>query len=382
MPNQSYFTGKQAEEWLRDQIKHQIYTIPQSLEEVVVAVETYLPERLASAKIYLENIFKDSDLWFERIGTRQDLQISAGLKEEFKRSILDHVLATDHLLNLKNVRGEDVIVAVDVTLNGIEVESKLQKIRGQGARDSNINRNFPKIREYLGIDKHCILHLNGDREKLPNLELLLRQLYNFANSSAKTRAIDLSNVPEQERYDWTLPPKLSAQEMWNRFSGKPANPQFIGPKQSVAAAVAALQAGYSSQIVRSMIECDPSYRQAARSGDESSNKYAEVIIKRAEEALIQPIRYLLSSLGTRQEDGSRLWETENYQVSGKGKDLQVLRRSTLECILSVRDDSISNEMTHKELNIFTKSARFVQQKFAERSKQKENPKDKSNEIER
>jgi hypothetical protein len=104
-------------------------------------------------------------------------------------------------------------------------------------------------------------------------------------------------------------------------------------------------------------------------------------IKR-EERLVLPINYLLENLGKLQGDGSRLWETERYQVSGDSRYLQVIRKSTSECILSVNSGVISNELTQRDIKIFNEGAKFLQQKIIERSHLHGSTKAKSPEMER
>jgi hypothetical protein len=372
-------TGNQVENWVKEQTKDQIFDLPATIERIVRVLDKHLNIHFSNAKVFLEQDFIDSEQWIATIKSGGQLRINEPTKSNFKAAILDLSLATDLLIRLNNKEGQPVVISIDVTTNPLEEREKLLKIRGQTTKAHNPHREFPRARSELGIDKHCILLLNCEKNKLPSREYLLNQLDAFANSNSQTRAINLTQVPEAELYDWSQPRRMGSQEMWQTFS-KPSISGLSGSENSLNAASKALLSGYSRRAVESMLAHDPQYKQLQIHGRSKAEEYLEVIVNRAEKSLLEPIRFLLNRHGKLQGDGSRYLATKEYKISGKGEDLQVIRIRTSECILSVSSGEISNQLNHKDIQNFQDAAKFVRQKIAESQTQKGNNKKKSRGI--
>jgi hypothetical protein len=154
-------TGHQAEDWFRELLKDQTFQLPISVEKLVIALENNLEEHFTRAKDFIARQFLDSDDWISAIRTGEALRISPSVREAYKKSLLDHVLATDLVVKLKNQYGENVVIAVDVTTNPDDEQAKLLKIRGRSNQVNNHFRNFPNVRKQVGIDKHCVIVLIG-----------------------------------------------------------------------------------------------------------------------------------------------------------------------------------------------------------------------------
>jgi hypothetical protein len=359
---EQYLTGLQLENWVREQTKEQKIKLPTPLEKLVITLEKKLPLHFTSAKGFFYQEFPYSDQWIASIKSGERLNIPEPTKEAFKAFILDRALATDTLLQIKNQSGEMVTIAVDVTGSPEQEREKLLKIRGQSSRGSTIFQGFPSARSELGIDKHCVILLNSNRDLLPSQEYLLNELYNFANSNTITRAINLTNVPELQRFDWSRPRKMSPQEMWQTFA-RPTSQSQVDIQVRLDAGVKALAAGYKKRAVIDMLQCAPVIQKLNSAQQERVFQYYESLANQAEAKLIEPIFFLLEKKGTSQPDGQKLIQTEQFTITGKGNDLQILRKEKKGniCILSVRNSEISNDLTAQELKLFIDAAKAVKQ---------------------
>jgi len=111
---------------------------------------------------------------------------------------------------------------VDVTTNPNLEGEKLDTIRGKkdpsDPPNFNRNKNLPAVRRELGINKHLVLIVNPDC--FPEPELLLGQLYAFANAPAKTGSLDLwMPTPELSfSLEQAVIPPLTPQQLWNQYS--------------------------------------------------------------------------------------------------------------------------------------------------------------------
>jgi hypothetical protein len=367
----SFLNGSQLEQWVSKQAKDFKKELPFSLKEMVEVLDNKLPTHFTRSIRYLIQEVPSAEDWIKDIRSGQRLNLAKPTEQAFKERILDLALATDFLLEFKDKGGTKITVAVDVTSDTGKERDKLLKIRGQSSQGSSHFEGFPDARKELNIDKHCILLLNSNKELLPSKERLLSELYNFAISNSKTQSINLSNVPEQDRFDWSAPRQLNPQEMWSAYSKVTPNIR-LSPQVSVSACVKALTAGYSKPDILSMLQHDPQVRNLQRHPDKA-NDYVEKIFSAAQTEFLKPLRSLLNICGNLQPDGQRLFNSDTYQISGSNDNLQILRKRTGEPILNVEGASVSSKLTYRDIKILFTAAQFAKQRAAEANQPRNQP---------
>lgn len=218
--------GELAEEWVKEFARSNRILSKQDypLEQVVIAFDQKLQLRLHSARLHIDKHFSFVNDWLDLILADKSLpeRSSQQTKTEIAHKLLDLVLATDLIVELKDNRGQKCAIAIDVTADPQKEQEKLNTIQGRRKdRDPtkfNRNRNIPEIREGLRIDKHLVLVLNPNHP--PNYEQLLAELHGFANASTRTRSINVwsstNDVSRNAQQLNTL--ALRPQELWRRYN--------------------------------------------------------------------------------------------------------------------------------------------------------------------
>ena len=181
-------SGSQAEDWfikfaaqnnLKDSERF-------NLESLIKLLDRELPKRLENGIVKDESgKFPDGPVWVQRVLQGQSLNLSDEVKQKYAKHLLDQSTSTDAVIQMPGLNGVERI-AIDITINPLKEASKLVKIQGQPesyeAPGENRNKNIAKVREKLGITKHLVLILKGDRTQLPSYQHLKDQLRNFAQS--------------------------------------------------------------------------------------------------------------------------------------------------------------------------------------------------------
>jgi curved DNA-binding protein CbpA len=254
-------SGEEAEDWFREfAAKTGILAQPDyKLESLVRLVDNQLQKRLTLSMLNVHEEVPDAPDWLENILASRSVDISVRERLAFVKYILDKVVAIDDLIEVKNNRGQNIRIAIDVTTNYREEEEKLNKIRGLPElaehQSSNRNKNIPLVRKQLGIDKHLILVLNNQIDKLPSHEKLLNDIYTFANDRSNTKSLNLFEVREHERFIPDPSTQLKPQTLWQTFSKGLASKS--NPEISTQICIRAIRAGVSEANVLKMLEYDP-----------------------------------------------------------------------------------------------------------------------------
>ena len=275
-------TGPSAEEWFRKfAIETSIISrLDCSVELLVRIFDRELSDRLEDALTFIEDRIPQGHSWIREILDGRSPSIYTSSEKQFLSDyLLDKVLATDVLVNVKDNQGINKKIAVDVTINTPKELGKLGKIQGKpGKRDTDIlnrNANLPAVRKILGIDKQIVLTLSSYRPNLPSYDYLLNQLQGVANARQKTLALNLVEVPEHEKLNRSQLLNLDSRQMWDKFiQGVPPQAKHL---MSAIAAARAIQAGYDRSDVCSMLTHDPQYRQFMRRDESKAEEYAQRI---------------------------------------------------------------------------------------------------------
>lgn len=276
------FTGANAEDWFRNFAKEVgiLSKLECPVEFFVRLLERELPKRLENGRAYIYVDLPQGDEWISTIlSGRIPSEFSEQDRQNLSEYLLDKVLGTDTLVEIRDNTNTLRKVAVDVTVDPKEEEEKLAKIQGRPEKkdrqNSDRNVNIPPARKILGIDKHLILVLNRDKKRLPSYSYLLNQLQEFVNNPANTKALNLLEVPEQERFNWSQPTILDSRQIWDKFiQGVPPQAKHL---MSAEAAARAIQAGYDRSEVCGMLSHDPQYRQFMRRDENRAEEYAQRI---------------------------------------------------------------------------------------------------------
>ncbi len=176
--------GAKAETWVKAFAQQYgiLLTTPFSLEKVVTLLENQLQYKLVLAKPYVRKEFALANEWIDSIVAGKKVLGSIEEKTKLASKLLDLCVATDVVLRLKDNKGIEQLIAVDVASNPNSEQSKLDTIRSKrDPKDTpgfNRNQNLGQVRQALGITKHLILVINPDNP--PARESLINAVYAFA----------------------------------------------------------------------------------------------------------------------------------------------------------------------------------------------------------
>lgn len=277
--------GELAEEWVKEFARSNRILSKQDypLEQVVIAFDQKLQLRLHSARLHIDKHFSFANDWLDLILADKSLpeRSSQQTKTEIAHKLLDLVLATDLIVELKDNRGQKCAIAIDVTADPQKEQEKLNTIQGRRKdRDPtkfNRNRNIPEIREGLGIDKHLVLVLNPNHP--PSYEQLLAELHGFANASTRTRSINVwsstNDISRNAQQLNTL--ALRPQELWRRYNQEITTSSDI--QRQVAIAEKACQDGLQAKLPE-ILAHDPFVQKVQREqGGQKARKHIQIIIQ-------------------------------------------------------------------------------------------------------
>lgn len=111
--------GELAEEWVKEFARSNRILSKQDypLERAVIAFDDKLQLRLHSARLHIDKHFSFANEWLDLILAGKSLpeRSSQQTKIELTHKLLDLVLATDLIVALKDSRGQERSIAIDVT---------------------------------------------------------------------------------------------------------------------------------------------------------------------------------------------------------------------------------------------------------------------------
>ena len=339
MPQPLELNGNELEKWFKS-IAHKagiLDTRRFKLEEVVGLFHRDIPERFKLARMNIDLDYPYGNQWIDRILEGRSLQISEKVKAEFTDKLLDLALATDAVVKGKNVEGKEIRVAVDVTWNKSKKNEKVQKIRGNSKPQKDgieINKNIPKVRKQLGLDKHVVVLLENRTDQLPSPEKLFSEINTFAEGKALTKVINLRNLPLHERFNWesyACDPK----KLWDECS--PGIKERTATETSVTIAAKAMRKGHSPETVSQMMVHDPEYKRLLKLNQGALMHpagYARFIVQKASDLLnrelanpktqhdmnlrgLNAVRTIISTAGE-ERDEKQVFESSKYELTQQG----------------------------------------------------------------
>ncbi len=339
MPQPLQLNGTELEVWFKSiaQKAGVLDTQGFKLEEVVRLFNQSIAERFKSARKNIDLEYPYGNQWIDRILEGRSLQISEKVKAEFADKLLDLTLATDAVIKGKNEAGVEIRIAVDVTWNKSRKTEKVQKIRGNskpGKSEIELNKNIPSVRKKLGLDKHIVLLLENQTDRLPSPEKLLSVINAFAEEKSLTKVINLRNLPEQERFNWEGY-ACDPQKLWDECS--PGIKERTAIETSVKIASKAMRKGHSPETVTQMIVHDPEYKRLLKLNQgvlTNSEAYAKFITAKASDLInrdlaspktehdlnLRGLRAVRTIVSQADKDVERKSGSPYPQRSGVGKD--------------------------------------------------------------
>lgn len=323
-----------------------------SLERLALKLDQKLQPRLNSARPYLEEKYPAANAWLDRIifdGGR--LNAPPDEKAGLVALLFDRVMATDAILKLRDNGGQQHLIAVDVTIDPALEGKKLSTIRGlRDGRDPpgfNRNQQLPQTLKDLGIGKHLAVILNPDNP--PSREALLNQVYAFANSEVRTRAINVWRPhPSQEV-------TASAFQLWNQYSQNGKHTEL--PRLIRTAKVD----GHSPETIARFLEHHPSLRALTeKTGAQAAQRYNAVVVQREIEqqhqqalevaGIVKGILNLPTRKINRTKDGSKVLQGNSFNYRQQGKTVSLFALDNRGEILRVRGEQVQvDRMTNQDL---------------------------------
>ena len=309
---------------------------------------------------------------------------------ELSAYLMDRVVATDAIVKARDNSGVLKTIAVDVTVNPKEEEEKLGRIQGRREPDDaigyNRNTNLPSVRKELGIDKHLVLTLNSDRQKLPSYEKLLSEIFAFANGRSNTKAINLLEVPENQRFKWDEITRVDPKKMWDNYSKGIQGKDKI--EISNQASLRAIRAGYDRLAIIQMLKHDPQYQHLAKYKPEVADNYPKTIyasarkrleLEKAKDPTHQQInmqalkmgRFIIQKIGKEKANGEKVAPGKLLTMRQNGDDLKIEATSDKRVVVEYKAGSLTGNPTSAELEWlkgWTKAIKADKQQSVQKTK--------------
>jgi hypothetical protein len=210
----------------------------------------------------------------------------------------------DSIITINNNAGKAVTIGIDLTINPDpeEIGKKLAKIRGLRTNPNsqhNDNRNIPKVRQALGIDKHIVLVLPGDTERFPSFDVMLDRLHAAANEPAQTKLINLAELPLEQTLDWQKHfEQVQPLNLWkfysNKFTEKEGHPATGSIRDLQKVAALAVSDGVRKEKIVLALQQSPWYKEQAASPRQKERDFADRTLDQMIEKLTVAKSELLS----------------------------------------------------------------------------------------
>jgi hypothetical protein len=265
----------------------------------VQALDSYLPDRLRIAIDYGEEFFPAASQWLRDIRVDKlpiDLQ-DREVADQWNKFLSDRVLAMDSIVQINNNDGQPVIIGIDLTVNTQKtvLDKKLAKIQGKKINDQtefNNNKNFSRVREECGFDKHIILVLPSESSQLPSFEQVLDKLHSIANDSRVSRTIDLTGLHPSKTLDWQKYfEQRKPANLWKRYQAKFSHEEGRTPGNSLGDLQKitkwAVEDGVGKEKIMATLRYSVWYKSQSSSSLRKSN-FADDLLNKMVEKVVNP----------------------------------------------------------------------------------------------
>jgi hypothetical protein len=271
---------------------------PSNQLDFVQTLDSLLQNRLQDGTTLGDRPFPDQDEWIAdiRVNKLPPALRDSELAGQWTAFLADRVLAMDSIIRINNNNGKAVIIGVDITVNPQteNLDKKLAKIRGLKTNPNtkfNANKNIPKVRQALGIDKHIVLVLPGDTERFPSFDVMLDRLHAAANEPAQTKLINLAELPLEQTLDWQKHfEQVQPQNLWkfysDKFMEKEGRPATGGVRDLQKVASLAIDSGIGKEKVIAALQQSTWYKEQAASPRPKERDFADRTLSQMVEKLI------------------------------------------------------------------------------------------------
>ena len=399
MKESGRLTGQEAEAWVKEFTKR-TYMLSKNqypLEGFVRLLESELSHRFKNGRLYIYKDLPEGNIWIDNILSGKNIEtIGQQNREDLSEYLMDKVVATDIIVELRDNNRKINRISIDVTIDPNKEEDKLGRVRGKPEKSDppgyNQNANLPSVRKKLGINKHLVLILNSNRQKLPSYEYLLTELFAFANHKSQTKVANLLEVPENKRFKGNEAEQLEPKVLWDKYSkGIQGKDKIEISKQ---AALKAIRSGHERVAVLEMLRHDPQYQHLAKAKPEIADNYLMVIFTSARERFeldkaknttqqeinIQALkmgRLIVDGVGKETVNGEKAALGKILTIRQKGVDLKIESTGDQRTVLEFKDSSLKGNPTTNELQWLKGWANAIQA-----DKQKQNTQTKASGHER
>ncbi|MBW4554209.1 MAG: hypothetical protein KME35_24365 [Aphanocapsa sp. GSE-SYN-MK-11-07L] len=383
MKSRGRLTGQEAEEWVKEFAKRTFILVANQypLEKFVHLLESKLPHRFRNGRLFMYKDIPEGNDWIDNVLSGKTIEsIGDNNRRDLSDYLIDKVVATDLIVELRDNHQTINRIAIDVTINPGKEKEKLDRVRGKPEKDDplgyNQNQNLPSVRKQLGIDRHLVLTLSDERQKLPSHEYLLTELFAFVNSRSQTKALNLTDVPELHRFKGNEIEQIEPKQMWDRFGkGIHENNAVEFSKQVT---LKAIRAGNNQEAVYEMLNHDPQCRQATRSSLAKGENYKALVYGRAMEAIelqthkaptqqamnfrgLKAARVIVERVGKDAPEGGRIYSlSDRLVMTQRGKDFKIEVANERGTILEMKDGIFKGSMTIEDCQTFEKAIESIQ----------------------
>jgi hypothetical protein len=386
-------TGQEAEAWVKEFTKR-TYMLSKNqypLEGFVRLLESELSHRFKNGRLYIYKDLPEGDIWINTILSGKNIEsIGTQNRQDLSEYLMDKVVATDIIVELRDNNTQINRISIDVTIDPAKQEDKLGRVRGKPEKNDppgyNQNSNLPSVRKKLGIDKHLVLVLNSDRQKLPSYEYLLTELFAFANQRSQTKIVNLLEVPENQRFKWNEIERLDPKKMWDNYSRGIQRKDKI--EISNQASLRAIRAGYDRLAITEMLKHDPQYQHLAKYKPEVADNYPKTIYASARKRLelekakdpthqeinIQALkmgRFIIQKIGKEKANGEKVAPGKLLTMRQNGDDLKIEATSDKRVVVEYKAGSLKGNPTSAELEWlegWTKAIKADKQRSVQKTK--------------
>ncbi|MFA9201940.1 MAG: hypothetical protein ACEQSC_00110 [Candidatus Nanopelagicaceae bacterium] len=271
---------------------------PSKQLDFVQTLDSLLQKRLQDGTTLGDRPFPDQDEWIAdiRVNKLPPALRDSEIAGQWTAFLADRVLAMDNIITINNNAGKAVTIGIDLTINPDPAETgkKLAKIRGLKTNPNsqfNDNRNIPKVRQSLGIDKHIVLVLPGDTERFPSFDVMLDRLHAAANEPAQTKLINLAELPPEQTLDWQKHfEQVQPLNLWrfysNKFTEKEGRPATGSIRDLQKVAGLAVSDGVQKEKIIAALQQSTWYKEQAASPRPKERDFADRTLGQMIEKLI------------------------------------------------------------------------------------------------
>lgn len=270
--------GTQAESWVKEFTQEYgiLHGTGFSLEKVVPLLADKLQYKLMCARPHIRREFGLANEWIDSIISGRRVTEDREEQTKVAYRLMDLCAATDVMVRIKDNRGVEHLIAIDVASNPDSEQAKLDIIRGKrDPRDApgfNRNHNLGQVRQALGISKHIVLVINPDHP--PDREQLLNQIFAFANQPAKTGSITAWADKEHQQ---PVSRALTPLDLWQKYSQEASTNSDL--QRQIAIAEFVMRDGLAAKLP-AILAHDPFTQKIRRDqGEQKARQHIQVIVR-------------------------------------------------------------------------------------------------------